>query len=145
MTPEIRLHRYWQDENQTSGTCTVLDIDGFPLMAGLSLERGWKHNLNNISCVPIGVYDVVLEWSPKFQKMLWELKGVPNRSEAKFHAANYWIQLNGCIALGLKYKRINADKYRDITNSRNTMKAFHEALKQYRDAKLIITGEDGIF
>lgn len=145
MIPIIKLHRYWQDENQTSGTCTIVDVDGFPLMSGVSLERGWQNNQNNISCIPIGSYEVILEWSPKFQKMLWEIKGVPNRSEAKFHAANYWFQLNGCIALGLKYKRINDDKYRDVTNSANTMKAFHNALKQYRYTRLIITGEKGVF
>lgn len=145
MIPVIRLHRFWQDENQTSGICTVLDIAGFPLTSALSLERGWRNNKTSVSCIPIGTYNVKLEWSSKFQKMLWEVKGVPNRSETKFHAANYWKQLNGCIALGLKYKRINADNYKDVTNSKITMKAFHEALNQYVDAKLIITGKGGVF
>lgn len=139
--PIIKVHRFWQDENQSSGSCVVLDSNNFPLFAGLSLERGWRNNERNVSCIPIGTYKVVLEWSNKFQTMLWEIKGVPGRSECKFHAANYWFQLNGCNALGLRYKKLNADKYRDLTSSRNTMKAFHQALKPYNRAILIITGE----
>lgn len=145
MTPVIRLHRYWQDLNQTSGNCTVLDGVGFPLFSSLSMERGWQHNLNNISCVPIGVYKVVLEFSDKYKRMLWEIKGVPGRSEAKFHSMNYWYDSEGCIGLGLRYKFLNADKYRDVTNSVNTMKAFHNALKGHTKATLEITGEEGVF
>ena len=141
----IRLHRFWQDHNQTSGNCSVLDGAGFPVMGGLSLERGWRHNMNGVSCIPIGVYEVVLEWSDKYKKKLWEIKGVPNRSECKFHAANYWQQLQGCVALGLRYKHINRDNYRDVTASGNTMEAFHLALKGHTRCTLHVTGEDGVF
>jgi len=141
MKPIIKIHRIWQDENQTSGTCTIIDDDNFPTFTSLSLERGWKGNQNNISCIPKGVYDVVLEYSPRFNMKLWEIKGVPNRSECKFHASNYWYQLNGCVALGLRYKLLNNDNYRDVTSSKDTMKAFHTSLKKYTNAILIITGE----
>ena len=145
MKPLIKIHRIWQDENQTSGTCTVIDDSNFPTFTALSLERGWKGNQNNISCIPAGIYNVVLEYSPRFGMDLWEIKGVPNRSECKFHASNYWYQLNGCIALGLRYKRLNSDKYRDVTNSKDTMKAFHIALKYHNEAMLFITGEPNTF
>jgi len=144
MTPIIKVHRYWQDENQTFGTCTVLGDTNQPLFVSLSLERGWKGNLNNISCIPMGTYEVVLEWSDRFQTMLWEIKGVENRSECKFHAANFWHQLNGCVALGLRVKKINGDGYYDITNSKNTMSAFHAALRGKTKALLIITTEPTI-
>ncbi len=146
MTPEIKVHRFWQDENQTSGNCTVLNGTGFPVMGALSLERGWRHNLSNISCIPLGTYEVVLEWSPKFRKMLWEIKGVDKRSEAKFHSANYWPQLNGCISLGRSYsKDMNNDGYKDVDVSAVTMKAFHKALEGHTKATLEITGEEGVF
>lgn len=95
-----------------------------------SLERGWRDNQNRVSCVPEGVYNLKLEYSPRFRKDLWELYGVPNRSECKFHAANYWYQLNGCIALGTKdvWKDIDGDGRPDVTNSRAAMKLFHEKL-----------------
>lgn len=134
----IHIIRDWQDENQTLGKCTVYDEDNKPLFSSISLERGWRNNQKNVSCVPLGTYNCVLEWSNRFQMDLWELKGVPNRSECKFHSANYWYQLNGCIALGQKLKDLNADGYNDVTNSRNTMKAFHNALKGETRVDLVI-------
>jgi len=134
----IKIIRNWQDKNQTLGNCTVFDKDNKPLFSAISLERGWRDNQKSVSCVPLGNYKVVLEWSPRFKQDLWELKGVPNRSECKFHASNYWFQLNGCISLGLKLKDINNDGYNDITNSRNTMCAFHSVLKGETKVKLTI-------
>ncbi|WP_299116960.1 DUF5675 family protein [uncultured Winogradskyella sp.] len=138
----IKIVRDWQDRNQTLGKCTVYDENNKPLFSAISLERGWRNNQSNVSCVPKGRYPVVLEWSPRFQKDLWELKNVPNRAECKFHASNFWYQLNGCIALGLKLKDLNNDGYNDITNSRNTMKAFHLALGKEKRAELVITDSE---
>jgi len=140
----IKIHRFWQDENQTFGTCTVLDNKNQPLFVSLALERGWRNNENNVSCIPKGIYDVVLEYSPRFNQDLWEIKGVPNRSECKFHSANYWHQLNGCIALGLRTKKINSDGYYDITNSKDSIRAFHASLNNNKKALLIVTGEPTI-
>ena len=83
-------------------------------------------------------------YKPGFKFAEWELKGVPGRSEAKFHASNYWYQLEGCIALGLRYKNLNSDNYRDLTNSADTLSAFHVALKDYNRVKLYITAEPNI-
>jgi len=123
----IKIVRNWQDTNQTLGNCTVYD-NGKPIFTALSLERGWRNNESNVSCVPKGKYKVVLEYSFRFKKDLWELKGVPNRSECKFHAANYWFQLNGCIALGRSLADINKDGYNDVTSSKQAMDDFHRAL-----------------
>jgi len=134
----IIIYRYWQNKNQTLGACTVLSEDNTPLFSGLSLERGWRDNEQGVSCVPLGEYKLVLEKSPRFDKMLWELKNVPNRSECKFHSSNYWYQLNGCIALGRNSLDINKDGYTDITASKSTMAAFHSALGNSKEAILII-------
>lgn len=143
MKPIIKIHRIFQDENQTSGVMYLTEGE-FPLVSSLSLERGWRNNDKGVSCIPIGEYEVVLEYSPRFKTNLWEIKGVPNRSECKFHSANYWYQLNGCISLGLRYAKINSDNYRDVTNSKNTMKAFHTSLGKHTEAILRITGGPGI-
>ncbi len=144
MKPVVKIHRYKQDKNQSSGVVTVF-ISEQPVYSGVSLERGWRNNERNVSCVPTGEYPLVLEYSPRFKKKLWELKDVPNRAEAKFHSANYWNQLNGCIALGLKYADINADNYADVVKSRIAMDLFHDVLKDFKEAKLIITAEEGVF
>ena len=102
------------------------------------MERGWLDNLRNISCVPKGHYTLIYEYSPKFDRELWELKNVPNRAECKFHAANYWHQLNGCISLGSRLIDIDNDGFYDIASSGNTMLSFHVALRGETRAKLII-------
>ena len=142
---KIKLHRYWQDTNQSLSNTVILDDNNRPLFSSVTLERGWRNNEQGVSCIPAGKYNVVLEYSPKFDMMLWEIKGVPNgRSECKFHASNYWYQLNGCIAPGRRPKFLNADKYLDVTASRNALKDFHNALKGQYKATLIITTDKGI-
>lgn len=137
----VKIHRYWQDENQSFGTCVVLDDKKQPLFASLSLERGWRENQNGVSCIPIGKYPLKLEYSNRFKMDLWEIKNVPNRSETKFHSANYWHQLEGCIALGLRANKLNSDAYMDITASADTIKAFHIALKNASQVELIVTSD----
>jgi hypothetical protein len=139
----IRIERDWQDSNQTLGKCTVYDENNKPVFSSMSLERGWRDNQNMISCVPLGTYSVVLEYSNRFKTDLWELKNVPNRSECKFHSANYWFQLNGCLALGRSLADINNDGYQDVTSSKNTMKSFHKALEGETSVDLIITDGNG--
>lgn len=140
----IRINRTWQDRNQTLGSCTVHDSNHKPVFSSVCLERGWRNNETGVSCIPSGTYKVVLEYSDRFKTDLWEIKGVPGRLECKFHSANYWYQLNGCVALGSGLTDINNDGYNDVVNSKNTMKSFHEALNGKLEALLIITGNEGI-
>ena len=139
----IKIIRDWQDLNQTLGKCTVYDEFNKPLFSSMSLERGWRNNEARISCVPVGNYIVVLEYSNRFNTNLWELKDVPNRIECKFHSANFWRQLNGCIALGRSLVDIDNDGYKDVTSSKSTMKSFHKALKGETKVNLIITDGNG--
>ncbi|OAB79753.1 DUF5675 family protein [Cochleicola gelatinilyticus] len=129
----VQIYRTWHDKSeptskQTLGFMTVQDEFGRPLFAGICMERGWVDNKKMVSCIPVGLYEIRLEKSPRFNRLLWEVYGVENRSECKFHAANYWFQLNGCIAPGQLLKDINKDGYYDVTNSRNTLNNFHAAM-----------------
>ncbi len=142
--PIIKIHRINQDKNQTLGTCTVLDHNNKLVFTSLALERGWQNNANRVSCYPAGVYTCKLEYSDRFKKMLWEVKEVFGRSECKFHAANYWAQLEGCTALGLRLRDLNKDNYDDITNSADTMAEFHLALSAYTEAVLVVTTEPNV-
>ena len=139
----VKIIRDWQDKNQTLGKCTVYDENNKPLFSAMSLERGWRSNQKRVSCVPLGTYTAVLEWSDRFQRDLWELKNVPNRDECKFHSANYWYQLNGCIALGRSLADINKDGYQDVTSSRSTINAFHKSLEGETQIDVIITDTRG--
>lgn len=133
----VIITRYRVNNTYSLGMCYIQHEDGILDYVGVTVERGWNNNQNNISCVPKGIYDLRLEYSPRFRKNLWELYGVPNRAECKFHAANYAHQLNGCIALGNKHRDIDKDGIPDVTSSRNTMKLFHSMMTG-TEAKVII-------
>lgn len=134
----ITITRKQQDKNQTLGFITIENMDGLPLFASLVLERGWRNNKKGKSCIPCGEYLIVLEKSARFNTLLWEVKGVKNRSECKIHASNYWYQINGCMAPGLKVKDINKDGYQDVTASRTALAALHAAMGNDTQAKIII-------
>lgn len=134
----VEIIRHTQDKNQTLGVCTVFDDKNNPVFTAISLERGWRNNESNVSCVPEGTYPVVLEYSPRFKQDLWELKEVPNRTECKFHSSNFWHQLNGCIALGVQAIDINKDQYKDVTRSKISMGLFHEVLRGQTEVTLTI-------
>ena len=125
----ILITRFVVTDDYSLGDCYGIDEDCNKRPLAKSLERGWRDNKKRISCVPDGIYNLKLEWSNKFKRDLWELYGVKNRSECKFHAANFWRQLNGCIALGNAHKHIDDDGDLDVTSSRIAMKRLHSFLK----------------
>ena len=133
----IEVYRYEFEEKQVLGECFITE-NGKDLFKSKTLERADDNNKPNISCIPSGVYKCVLEYSAKFKRELWEVKGVENRSECKFHSANYWHDLNGCIALGTSYADIDKDGFKDVLNSSKTMKEFHLTLEPLKEVELII-------
>ena len=135
----VLITRHKITDNYSLGKAYIKDTETCELSyLACSLERGWRDNKSNISCIPEGIYELKLEWSPKFKKELWEIYGVEGRSECKFHAANFWRQLNGCIALGNKHIDIDGDGDTDVTSSKNTMKLLHKALEGQRISQVEI-------
>ncbi len=133
----VIITRFKVTEDYSLGKCYIKNEDGIIHYVGVTLERGWRNNQQGISCMPVGEYDLRYEYSPHFRRNLWEVYGVPNRSEIKFHVANYWRQLNGCVALGVKHVDIDGDGDPDVTSSRNTLKKFHSMMSGTK-AKLIV-------
>jgi len=134
----IIVNRDQQNDKQSLGVCYVKDDNGKVIFKSESIERGWLDNQRRISCIPAGNYPVRLEHSNRFKKKLYEIYEVPNRSECKFHSANFARQLNGCIALGNKRVDIDGDGAKDVTNSRRVMAKFHKALDGDKEAILIV-------
>jgi hypothetical protein len=136
---EVLVDRFDVTDKYTLSNTYIRHEDGRVEYIGPSIERGWNGNQNNISCVPTGTYPLKLEYSPRFKKDLWELKEVPGRAECKFHPANYARQLEGCIAIGTKFKDIDGDKIPDVTASGPTMDRFHKSMGDATEAIVIIT------
>ena len=103
-----------------------------------AMELPYRDNRRMESSIPPGTYVIRKEYSPRFNMQLWELYGVPNRSEIKIHVANFVRQLNGCIALGKRISDINNDGNLDLASSRRALDAFHKAMDPARHAFITI-------
>ena len=79
---------------------------------------------NKSKIFPPGTYPIKNEWSPRFQKKLWELYKIPGRSEIKIHAANYYKQFDGCIGVGLNHQDIDKDGIDDVISSNSALDKF---------------------
>ena len=142
---KVILQRHWSDRNQSTGTLLILNDNGQPVFGSMCVERGARNNQRNVSNAPAGTYKLVLEYSPRFKKKLWELKNVGNgRSELKIHPANYWHDLNGCIAPGIDLKDIDKDGYYDVTRSTDTVKRFHKALTGLTETTITIIDQNNV-
>lgn len=130
-TPLVILGRTSDDGVQTLGemVCT-----GFKCK---TLERPWKNNSQNISCIPKGEYTCKYTFSPRLMRYTYEVLNVSGRSGIRLHKGNYFFDIEGCILLGDGFKDLNKDKKMDVTNSTVTLQKF-EQFMNYKDFKLRI-------
>ena len=91
-----------------------------------TLELADKNNRRNVSCIPVGEYNVKPRESEKFGKH-YLVENVENRDYILIHPANYYTQLRGCIGVGQDFFDINQDGHHDITYSRKTLEDILEA------------------
>lgn len=97
-TPQlvITLNRTVATSTYTLGTMQL--PSGFMLA---TIERPWKNNAPNLSCIPAGTYTVRMTYSPRFKRYLYEVTGVHGRAGIRIHVANWAAELHGCIAVGI--------------------------------------------
>lgn len=114
ITALIKLKR-WYNPDCTIGRASIGKFQFF------TLELLYAGNLENVSCIPEGIYEYFLRDSPSKGSVL-ELKEVRNRSFIQLHAGNYTSQILGCILVGDGIKWLNDDGIPDVTNSKRTLK-----------------------
>jgi hypothetical protein len=128
-------------QRQTAdGTYGVLTVGGEQI--AYTLELPWRDNHPETSCVPAGTYPVTLEFSPHFGRVLWELRGVPGRSECKFHPANVPSELRGCIALGDAFA--DFDGVEGVVASRHATGRLMDTYDGYETFTLTIVAPEGV-
>ena len=93
----IELTRTYHPE-WTEGLIMINDV-----ILSRSIELPWKNNQRNISCIPEGIYPMVLRRSRRFSEHLL-IQDVPDRDFILIHPANdARKELRGCIAPVLRY------------------------------------------
>jgi hypothetical protein len=127
--PTYTLRRIKQNASATFGE--MLDAKGLHLC--FTLERPYVDANHDgvtdkgVSCIPAGTYRVKRDWSPKHGRKVYELQGVPGRSEIQIHSANDARELEGCIALGTQFGEIETKKFGagyGVRHSRDAVAAF---------------------
>ena len=89
-----------------------------------TLELHWENNERGVSCIPAGTYTCRRRFSNHFQREVFEITGVPDRSDVLIHPANFVSELRGCVALGSSFADLNGDGVKDLASSRLTFDAF---------------------
>lgn len=122
-------------EQTDKGTLGVILVDG--KVVCYSLELPWNNNQQNVSCIPTGTYQCILEYSNRYKTDLFELKDIEGRSEVKFHKGNYLKDIKGCILTGTDpgYDE-NGD--RAVWNSDKAFKKFMAAMSDRVGDKCLV-------
>ena len=116
----FRLQRCSVSADGVFGMLSVFDRP-----ACLTLERPWKHNEQNISCIPSGIYDCYSWNSQKFGKT-WQIGDVPGRQAILIHTGNVIGDSQGCILIGHSLGMLDGQV--GIMASRKAMDALHDLL-----------------
>lgn len=64
-----------------------------------TVEKPWKEDRTDVSCIAPGRYRVTWRWSDKHQCNLYHVED-PSRPGAEIHGANVQEQLEGCVGPG---------------------------------------------
>lgn len=126
---ELLIDRFAYTRFGTLGRLTVGGLDLY------TVERPWRGNERNESCIPEGVYCYQRHDSPKHGETLW-LRDVPGRSEILIHPANGPHQLDGCLAPGIAYDWWAEHNELCVVDSREAMRKLLEVVGDEGDLEI---------
>lgn len=135
MSRQVTLIRPVKDTPDDDGTFGKFIVEG-GLFTRVSGELPWRDNKTDISCVPVGTYNVKLDYSPKRGTKVYELQNVPCRSDCQIHSSSYcgdkskgkMSDLLGCISLGENTALLPTGQ-RILTGSRKAIKDFYDLMQ----------------
>lgn len=130
-----------RQESTDQGTPGVMTIDDQTFNSG---ELPWKNNESNLSCIPVGAYTCHVSHSEHFNRDLYHVLNVPNRTDVMIHPANLFgdttkgfkSQLLGCICLGTETGEMEGQMA--VMNSKIAIAQFMQLLNN-EDFTLIIS------
>ena len=123
---EIKLERFCYHPTGTLGSIELLGERFY------TIEKPWRDNQKNVSCIPVGGYMTEFITSPKFGPS-WHIKNVPSRTHILIHPANFGEDVQGCIGLGID---LMGDRIA-VANSRKAVDQF-EALTKDEEWRLVV-------
>ena len=126
LTPVVKAPGYTLSRLQTSRRTfwcledTVREVPGQPVHL-------WK--VPGVTAIPAGTYELIVDFSNRFQKMMPHILDVEGFTGVRIHAGNSSHDTEGCLLLG---NGVNLDEGR-ITDSRAAMIDFMDELDHLYD------------
>jgi len=96
---QIKISRIWFTDVSTIG---LVSVDG--VKCGFSLEdvaRADGVKVPGKTAIPAGEYDVTIDYSNRFKKLMPHILDVPNFTGIRIHKLNRSDQTEGCLGVGL--------------------------------------------
>ena len=127
---ELKLIRETKTDDSTIGKMYINEI--YHCYTLEDKERAVK--VQNVTAIPKGKYEVIVNFSNRFQQQMPLLLNVPNFEGVRIHWGNYSKDTEGCILLGTS-KAVNM-----IGNSRVAYAKFMSIInKVAKTEKIFIT------
>lgn len=118
---KLRLERKYLKENYTIGNlyindtffCNTLEDKNRDINKNGVFDNG-EYKVYGKTCIPYGIYSIIISYSPKFKRELPRIIDVPNFEGILIHRGNTAEDSAGCILVGenkVKGRVINSTKY----------------------------------
>ena len=91
-----------------------------------------KTKVMHETCIPYGVYDVKITYSPKYKKDMPQIMDVPYFTGVRIHSGNKASDSSGCVICGIKSKN------GEVLESRKTYNALLKRLGTANNIKIDI-------
>lgn len=104
----LTLRREWYTENTTIGQlfingtyfCYILEDVCRDLNRDGDLNDPGEKKVHGQTCIPAGRYQVIIDMSTRFKKLMPLLIGVPGFAGIRIHPGNYAVDTDGCLLTG---------------------------------------------
>ena len=96
----IKLRRHWFTPKSTVG---IIAVDG--VKCGFTLEDAARPDgvkIAGVTAIPHGEYEVTIDFSQRFQKLMPHILNVPGFEGIRIHKGNAPEDTEGCILVGLR-------------------------------------------
>lgn len=138
---EIRVKRIARKDGYTIGRmslnneyfCDTLEDTDRGLNSAMSVDEILSKKRKGITAIPIGEYDVILTFSPKFKRVLPLLLNVPGYQYIRVHHGNLPSSTDGCLLVG--ENKVKGQ----IINSRATLERLMSVLLECEKKKEKVT------